>query len=783
MSKSIPIILISFFISSFQFGQNRTTNLNGWVFHSETNEPLENCNIFVKELGKGTTTDENGEFNISLPIKKLVISFTYIGFENYELKIDLRKYKKELKIYLKPKILKSNEVKVVAKKEPASIIVQKIENKDIQKMPTIYSDVLRSVQVLSGVSTNSELTSGYNVRGGTYDENLIYLNGYEIYRPFLLRVGVEENQTTINPNMVENLTFYNGAFPVQFGDRMSSALDVNYSANHDETINGKIYASILNVGLNLKNKVENLNWNFGLRYANPSAFLSSLKTKGDYRPSYSDIQFLGNYNLGNNSSLELLALYADNRFDISPTNWSGNFGFSGRGDFRGVAIESDGDRVYSYLNSLIGLKYSSNITDESVLELSASRYWVKEKETYDLAGDIFYFPDAYNPDQNRELLKTRYESGKNTISLNSYRYKADFSTKFGINNFQIGAEYRVSKINNNIKENFFEVGDSLLNEKPLNTNYSSDYDLNSFSFYIQNFILISSQVEANIGLRYLKYDYSNEDLFSPRAYITYKLSKLNSFKFSWGYYYQPPFINELKSTRIKNLKSQKAVHYVLGWENQVNEKLKFSADIYYKDLSNLIPFYFDEFRMIYVDENNREGYAFGVDLMYEGEIVEGMKSWVGYSYLDSKERKVGTNENYQRRLLDQTHTLQIFLQDKMRKHPNWQSHLRFLLGSGFLYYNRKLATDPITLEKYIDIDFERPDEYFFYFRVDMGLSAKFSLGKDYSLTGIAEVLNVFNQLNAGAYEWVHIFSEIEAPMRIPHVLSKRFFNFRIELSF
>ena len=202
-------------------------------------------------------------------------------------------------------------------------------------MPNIYSDVLRSVQVLSGVSTNTELSSGYNVRGGSYDENLIYLNGYEIYRPFLLRVGVEENQSTINPYMVENLTFYNGAFPSSLGDRMSSALIADYSNNHSEKLEGSFSASILDLGINLKNKYEKLNWSLGFRYANPAAFLKSLKTRGDYRPSYSDFQLLLNYDISKNSQLELFGLYADNKFDISPTNWSGNFGFLGRGDYRG----------------------------------------------------------------------------------------------------------------------------------------------------------------------------------------------------------------------------------------------------------------------------------------------------------------------------------------------------------------------------------------------------------------------------------------------------------------
>jgi TonB dependent receptor-like, beta-barrel/CarboxypepD_reg-like domain/TonB-dependent Receptor Plug Domain len=783
MFRILLSVIIYIIIISNSLCQNKTFTVTGNVINSIDSEPLENCNIFVNLLKKGTSTNNFGDFSIDLPIGKHELKFSYIGFFSDIKIITITKSDLDLQISLKPKILKSDEVQITAKKEPSSIVIQKIENKDIQKMPTIYSDVLRSVQILSGVSTNSELTSGYNVRGGSFDENLIYLNGYEIYRPFLLRVGVEESQTTINPNMVEKLTFYNGAFPASYGDRMSSALEVDYSSKHDEKLKGSFYASVLNLGINLKNRISDFNWQLGVRYANPSAFLSSLKTKGDYKPSFSDIQFFGDYKLSNNSNIELLGIYSDNRFDVSPTNWSGNFGFLGRGDYRGVSIASDGERVYSYLNSLLGIRYKNNFSDKSQLKLSISRYWVNEKENYDLSSNIYYFPDAFNPTENLEFLKSRYEKGNNSVTLNSYRFKTELNTHYNAHNISLGAEYRFSDINNYNYENFYEVGDSLLNEKPINNRFSNSYNLNSFSLYIDDYILLAENLEANVGVRYLKYDYSKEKLISPRAYLTYKFSPFNSFKFSWGYYYQPPFINELKSTQIKNLKSQRAIHYVLGWENQVNEKLKFNAEIYYKDLYNIIPFYFDEFRMVYVDENNREGYAVGLDLKYEGEIVDGMKSWVGYSYLDSRERKIGEKNKYQRRLLDQTHTLQIFLQDKMRKHPNWQSHLRFLLGSGYLYYQRKLITDVETSESYIDVDFDNPQEYFFYFRVDMGLSASFNLGNNYKITGIAEILNVFNQLNAGAYEWVHIFKEIHAPLKIPHVLSKRFLNLKVELNF
>lgn len=777
--KLLPIFIL---FSIPIFGQNSHQTISGKVVSSHKNEPLENCNIYIEEIGTGTATDSSGYYNLELREGTYNLTFSYIGFESEKHKIKLRKNSVLLNVDLNQILISGEEVKIIAEREPDPIVIQKIENKDIQKMPTIYSDVLRSVQILSGVTTSNELTSGYNVRGGTFDENLIYLNGYEIYRPFLLRVGVEENQTTINPYMVEKLTFYNGAFPASYGDRMASALDVSYSSKHNSDIKGIIYSSLLNSGLNLRNRYKNFNWSLGLRYANPSKFLNNLQTRGDYKPLYSDAQFFGNYEINKNSEIELLAIYSDNKFEVSPTNWNGSFGGFMRGDYRGVSIKSEGSRVYSYLNSLIGLKYRRQISDKTNLNFSYSRYWVKEKEKYNLSSNIYYYFDAMNPNEDLEYLKSRSENGNNSLTLTSHRFKTLISHGFKKHHFTAGAEYRISKIENNIFENFYEQGDSLITERPIFTNFNKSYNLNSLSFFIEDYILINKKIEANIGLRYLNYEYSNENLLSPRAYVIYKPSPINTFKFNWGYYYQPPFINELRSSEIDNLKSQRSIHYVLGWETQVNEKLKFNAEVYYKDFSNLIPFYFDEFRMNYVGKNSLDGYAFGVDLMYEGEVVEGMKSWIGYSYLDTKQRKKGESNNYQRRLLDQNHTIQIFLQDKMRKHPNWQSHLRFLVGSGYLYYNRILTTDESS-ETFVDIDFTNPQEYFFYFRVDMGLSASFDLGNDYKITAIAEVLNVFNRYNAGAYEWVHIFKEIQAPIKIPHILSKRFLNVKFELSF
>lgn len=784
MSRQFSFFILFISIITNVLAQNNQILITGEVIDSKTNEPLVNCNISILNTLQGTVSDASGFFTIRLNARNHTLRFSYVGYETIERTISLKQ--SQLKTYLlikmNPKVIEEEEVKVIAEKNVPSTIIQSVEPKDIQLMPNIYSDVLRSVQILSGVATKSELSSGYNVRGGTYDENLIYLNGYEIYRPFLLRTGYEESQTTINPDMVKNLTFYNGAFPVKYGDRMSSVLEVNYSNEHKSKIEGSVHVDFLNMGINLRNKIGGLNWNFGARYAYPSSFLNGLQTRGDYNPTFSDVQLLTNYSFSNNSNLEFFGIYSENKIDIVPEQWDGVFGFQTRGDYRGVTFEYSGEREYSQISHLIGIRFLHKFDTGYRFNISLANYSTKEKEVYDLSSDIYYSPNAYNPYDDREYLKTRYEKGDNAIKLDSYRLKVGLKQTYDIHNFNFGVEYRIENIDNKLDEYLFEIGDSSLHQKPVLDKYNNSYELNSLSLFLQDKILFNSKLEMNVGLRFLRYEYSNENLISPRVIVFYRPSILHAISLSWGYYYQPPFLNELRSTKVNSLKSQRAIHYVLGWEYYFKEKVKFKAEVYYKDFNNLIPFYYDLFKMTYIESNNREGYAYGMDLMIEGEIVEGMKSWFGYSYLDTRERKFGES-NYQRRLLDQTHTIQIFLQDRMPKLPNWQSHLRFLIGSGYLYYPRIVVTDAESDNSYLEVSSNNPLEYLYYLRVDMGLSVNFDLGDGKKLITVVEVLNLFDHYNIGAYEWAQVFKDINAPLKVPHVLSKRFFNLRLEFRF
>lgn len=776
--SALLIVLLLFSINIY----SQTAIVKGTVLNSLTNELLSDCNILVKETLTGTSTSSNGEFIIELPLGEYTLQFSYIGFETYTEKVYLKSSKTlELDVKLKPASFKEDQITVTGKKTQPNTVEQSIIAKEIKRMPNIYNDVLRSVQVLAGVSTNNELSSGYNVRGGSFDENLIYLNGFEIYRPFLLKQGIEENQTLINPGMVSAINFYNGNFPSRLGDRMSSALEVKYSDHFSNAVHGSFYADLLNSGILLNNSFSNFNWSIAGRYSYPDAFLKQLQTTGDYSPSFSDIQFSANYSFGTNR-IEVLGMLAENKFFFEPESWIGNFGGLSRMDYRELKIDYAGRSEYKYITSLVGIKSINKLFGNTKLLTSAAYYATDETEYKNIIGNIFY---NENPDQSHpvyEYVKTRDEFVDNKLNLSSYRLSVGIESEIGNHRINSGAEYRIVGLKNSINEKFYELGDSTLLQTPYEKYADQSLNLNSISFFVEDEFKITPKLKAVAGLRYLHYKYSNENLFSPRINIIYAPSPLTTFNLGWGYYFQPPFINELKNPEIGKLKSQRAIHYTLGIEHLFRENFKFAAEIYYKNLNNLIPFYFDELKMVYLNGNTREGYAYGLDLQIDAELVDDMRSIIGYSYLDSKERDKGS-VYYQRRLLDQTHTIQIFLQDKFKKHTNWQSHVRFLFGSGQLYYNRLAVTDPSTGDSYIDVDITNPAEYFLYFRVDMGLSASFDIFNDYKLLFIAEVLNVFDHLNFGSYDWVEVLEEFNAPVRIPRVLSQRFFNLRVEFEF
>jgi len=782
----IHYILITILIGfNHSYSQIDRGKISGQVINSKTNQPLKDCNVVIRNIDKGKVTDDNGLFIFRVTPGKYEIEFSYIGFNTLIKNIEITDENsgQRLVINMIPVLLEEEAITVYGALEKSNIEKQQIKSLDIKRMPLLYSDALRSVKILPGVTSNNELSNAYNVRGGNFDENLIYLNGYEIYRPFLLRKGVEENQSLLNADMIKTLHLYTGAFPANLGDKMSSALEVEYRRSFEPQLSGVIRGNVMNMGLTLQKRFGKLNFAVGARYANPSLFVKKMQTSGNYRPEYSDIQALLNYSFSDDSNLELFLLGARNRFNVTPDSWTGHFKFN-LVDIREISIDYNGQQLYSFNTGLLGLRYKYKISNQTNLSLSASSFLSDEDEDTDLQGNVFYSPDAYTPQRSRTLLKSRNEKIDNWLNSNKYEFNAVLNKWFANHKLSVGLSTRLQKFSHHLDEFFIETSDSSFIEQPLIQKSQRAFKMDQYSGFIQDNAYLSQKLKINIGMRFIHNEFSKENLFSPRAALYYFPDSSNSLQLRWGHYKQPPDFSVLSSMdpeKISAIKSQKSQHFILGWNYKLNTSREFQIEMFYKKLDDLIPFYLEQVKPIYFGENTLEGFAYGADLSFQGDILPGLNSWINYSYLNTKE-KAGSGK-YKRRLLDQTHTIRIFLQDRMPKFPQFLAHLRMLYGSGLLYHPRKVVAENNTGLQYLSIDFSKRKKYQFFARFDLGFSAKLKFIKNLDTVFNAEILNLFNNTNVAGYSWVQPFTDSNLAIRIPHVFTSRFYNLGFEVQF
>ena len=773
-------------VSAIPLTAQEIVKVYGRVTDSQSNQPLVNSNILIEPFDKGTTTDSDGNYSIFLPEGRYKFIFRYVGYESKTIEITLSPGVKSYKINaaLKPTPIDRQEVNIIGEKYPPSTNVREIEGDNIEKMPTVLDDVLRSVKILPGVVSNDELSTGYNVRGGNYDQNLIYLNGFEIHRPFLIREGLEESQSLVNADLVKELKFFGGAFPSNLGDKISSVLEIDYKLPQESRYRLSAKANLLRSSIAASKKIDNLQMTGGIRYAYPSLFGGRLQRKGNYKPSFYDFQLFVTYGLTSNSSIELLIINAVNNYDLKPDNWKGHFQIWPY-DVKEISIDFDGIRNSSFQTGLYGLKYKNKYNDKLLFNISTSFSTDSEKEKTDLDESIFYSFSAYEPEKDKTFLKYRFENANNSLNLKTYEIKSKIVYLAGIHTLESGLELKSSNFSNSLFEKKYEEGPDSTIELPTYKTGNESQIFNSAAFYIQALIKLSDLFNLNAGSRFLYYSYNKEFLISPRISLYFTPVINHTISLSTGYYLQPPYVYELRNNQIEpwsKLKSQKSFHIIAGWDYRKNKTQRYQLEIYYKKNFDLIPFNIEKMQIQYHGNNSLDGYTYGFDFQYEGEIVEGMKSWVGYSYLNSKEKPKDNSTGYIRSLLDQTHTFKVFLQDKIRKIPNFQSHVRLLFGTGLLYHPKIALKDEETGLTYLETDYSRVAKFPFYFRLDIGLTFKFDLDESTNITLIAEVLNVFNKNNIADYDYYTVFPISPYPIAIPQIFSKRFFNIGVNMN-
>jgi len=829
--KSI-IVLCFLFVAQNYFAQQAF--VKGKISSGEINLPVEDVQVSIEGSSQQPVfTDQLGNYQISVSAnKEIILVFSNLSYRTLKKKIKLN----ENEVFiLNPILTFRNDlvgVDVVDEKRETETI--KLNPTQITQLPGASMDIMRLLPSMGiGVSMTNELSSGYSVRGGNFDENLVYVNDIEVYRPFLVRSGQQEGLSFPNPDMVANMSFSAGGFEAKYGDKLSSVLDISYRKPRKFSTTANI--SLLGAGLHIENITANklLSWQIGARYKTNQYLLRSIDTKGDYFPTFYDVQSLLNFNVSPKFNVDVLGVISGNKYQVIPQTRETTFGtFNQALQFK---VYFDGQEVSQFNTAFGALSFNFLPKEKIRLKWISSFFNTQESETFTIQGQYYINeletdlgdPNFGNVAFNRGI-GTFINNGRNYLnaSVLTTEHKGFYTTKNG--ELLWGLKFQHEIINDKLGEwNFIDSagysipqGDPLLVELrdviKTKINLQSNRVMAYTQYVYKKQLRDSSYFSFTGGVRSNYWSLNNDNVVSPRLTFSYEPNwKADwNFKASWGYYYQPPFYREMRDFNGNvntNLKAQQSVHYVLSGDLNFklwNRPFKFITAAYYKQFDNLVPYEIDNVRIRYYGTNNSKGFATGMDFRLNGEFVKGIESWVNmsvmtiqedlkndfyYTYRDSLGNpwykgysNLPVNDStlnqpgYIPRPTDQRVTFNLFFQDYLPKIPSCKMHLNLIYGTG-------LPFGPPSRERYKDT-LRMPD----YRRVDIGFS--YQLLKEERTkkeTGLfrhiksgwisLEVLNLLAVNNTVSYTWIKDVTNRQ--YAIPNYLTNRQLNLKIQFRF
>ena len=803
---NVRLLFLLFFVGSLQLnvmGQSNNATLKGTV-KDESGVPLDMVNIALKDYPVGTSSNRKGEFLLRIPAQKqIVVVYSSIGYmpvldtivagieENVFREISMKVFNQQLA-----------EI-IVQEQRRNSGNITRLDTRFLDLIPGASTGAVEAlIKTLPGVSTNNELSSQYTVRGGNFDENLVYVNDVEIYRPFLIRSGQQEGLSFINSDLVSTVNFSAGGFDAKYGDKMSSVLDIKYRKPSE--FRGSASMSLLGATAHfedvaLKGRLSHIS---GIRYKTNRYLLGSLDEQGEYDPNFIDLQTYITYQFSGKFDISFLGNVAQNEYKFIPETRETTFGtwqtpLNTKIYFDGQEI----DDFKTYLGALTA-NYHPNPTLN--LKLIASAYYATEDETYDITGQ-YYLNELERNMSSEEFGDSVLNLGVGTFinharnyldaTVYNFSHRGAYNSEKHLVNW--GVKFQHEKIDNKINEWIYRdsTGYSLPysgSEVKLfyTLNSKSKTSTNRFTGFIQDTYSLpfaSGDLYLTGGIRFHYWDFNDELLVSPRASIRYYPDWDNkiSFSLSTGFYHQSPFFKELlNSDGSINYKqeAQRSFQVVAGTDyvfNAWDRPFRFTAEAYYKRLSRLIPYQIDNVRIRYLAEQEASGYATGLDMKINGEFVSGMQSWASVSVMSTREDIKGDGHGYIPRPTDQWMNFSLFFQDYLPGNPSYKMQL-----SGF--YGARLPIGPPNSERYMDT-FRMPA----YRRIDLGfskviISASNPVNRDFfrhinDLWLSLEVFNLLNINNTISYFWVS--SNSGDQFGVPNYLTGRKVNLKLTVKF
>lgn len=781
-----------FILSAFLTTYAQTFTLQGRVTDTQNN-PVELATVAVVKQGKVAMTNLKGEFSMSLSsADSVVVRFSMVGYKTKTRVLRRPKGKQTLQIQLFDDNQLS-EVTVVERRRQTGTTEQ-LDVKNIKSTPSVTGNAVEElIQSQAGVSTHSELSSQYNVRGGSFDENSVYINDVEIYRPFLVRSGQQEGLSIINPDMVKSIGFSTGGFEAKYGDKMSSALDITYKrpSKFEANINASLLGASAYVGFSTKK----ISWSNGLRYKTNRYLLGSLDTKGEYKPNFLDYQTYFVYQPNKRWSIEFIGDISENHYNFDPEDRETKFGTME--NVKSFKVYFDGWEKDIFRTYFGTMNISYNFSDKTKLSLIGSAFHTNEQERYDIQGQ--YWLTQTETSENLGV-GTYMEHVRNYLKANVKSLKLAFYHKSKKHDIQAGLTYKIEHISEKSKE--YEMRDSSGYNIPhdganlkliYSLNAKNTLDANRLETYIQDTYKFTSKGEhafftLNYGIRFSHWNFNKESLFSPRASLTI-VPAFNhdvTFRFATGLYYQAPFFKELRDTTTidgttyatlnNKIKSQRSIHFIAGYDYRfkINKRpFKFTAEAYYKALSNIVPYTVNNVKIVYDASEQCSGHAAGVDFKLYGEFVPGTDSWVSLSLMDTKLNIRGKSIPMPS---DQRYSLNLFFTDYFPGTDRWKMSLKLAFADGLPFGapHRDISEQP----------FRAPA----YKRADIGMSYRLLNNENRSKKSIfkniwlgLDCLNLLGINNVNSYYWITDVTNHQ--YAVPNYLTGRQINARIQIEF
>lgn len=761
----------------------------------ENNDPVEFASVSCAKQGKMTMTALNGTYSLQLQSADSVeIRFSMIGYKTKARVLRRPRGKQTMQVVLHSSDNALSEVTITGKRIETGQ-TQELSKEHIKNMPSTTGNAVEEmIQSQAGVSTHSELSSQYNVRGGSFDENSVYINNVEIFRPFLVRSGQQEGISVINPDMVEKIGFSTGGYEARYGDKMSSALNIEY--RRPKRFEASATASMLGASAFVGMSNKKFSWSNGLRYKTTKYLLGSMDTKGEYQPTFIDYQTYLTYSPNKRWDIKFLGNISDNHYNFTPEDRETNFGTME--NVKAFKVYFDGHEKDVFRTFFGSLGITRKFGENTSLSLIASAFNTREQEKYDIQGQ--YWLTQTETSENLGV-GTYFQHTRNYLKAHVESAKLLFKTKQKKHDIEAAFTYKWEHINENSVE--YEMRDSSKYSIPhtgkdLYMIYSmrakNTLTANRIEAYAQDTYRFTGSAgktlyTLNYGVRLAYWSFTKETILSPRLSlgIIPAFNDNITMRFATGLYYQAPFFKEIRDTTTVNgityaslnrkAKSQRSIHFIAGFDYRFkmnNRPFKFTAEAYYKALGNLVPYSVNNVKVVYYGDNMCSGHAAGLDLKLFGEFVPGTDSWVSLSLMNTSMKLNGKSIPLP---TDQRYAVNMFFTDYFPGTTRWKMSLKLALADGlpFSAPHRELESNV----------FRAPA----YKRADIGLNYRIIDNNDRhnkrnpirNLWVGAECLNLLGINNVNSYYWI---TDVTGQQyAVPNYLTGRQINVKVSVDF